>query len=716
MIRRWVCGLGLSLGLAMPAWAQASFEQVRAAHRVSDFTLLAANGEALQTLRLDHQRRALAWVALEEVSPALLQALLLGEDKRFYEHSGVDWSAVARSAWGNLWNTRTSGASTLTMQLAGLIDAGLARPAAGRSLSQKLGQVVLAGQLERSWSKAQILEAYLNSVPLRGEVVGINALAQTLFAKHPSGLNAEEAALAAAMLRAPNAAPALLAQRACGLLQLMGRSADSQCEALKGDTEALLARRPAMLLGEQLAPHFARQFLRADGPALQRSSLEAGLQRYAMSLLKQQLAELSGRNVEDGALLVLDNASGQVLAWVGSSGALSSAAQVDGVLARRQPGSTLKPFIYQLALEKRLITSSSLLDDSPTQISTPAGLYLPQNYDREFKGFVSARSALGNSLNVPAVRLTAMLGAEALFDRFNALGLALPETSGFYGLSLALGSSDVSLLALSNAYRSMANSGQYSPVPLNQRAGSNSSSPTANAAPRRVSTAAASFITADILADNSARARTFGFDSVLASAGFAAVKTGTSKDMRDNWCLGFTSRYTIGVWVGNASGEAMHGVSGVSGAAPVWAKLAGYLHRAQPSRAPQAPIGLVQQRVEFEAEREPARPEWFIRGTEQTRMRATAQQRSNQGLGISNPLNGSIYALDPDIPPAAQKIRFEGQAGRWELNGKFLGRGSHLAWAPQPGRHVLRLLDERGRVLQQLRFEVRGASFKAAGL
>ncbi|MCV2367632.1 penicillin-binding protein 1C [Roseateles oligotrophus] len=707
MIGRWfgllALWVGLGLGLTGPALAQPSFEQLRSAHRVSDFTLLAASGEALQTLRLDHQRRALDWVGLDELSPALLQALLLGEDKRFYEHSGVDWSAVARSAWGNLWNTRTSGASTLTMQLAGLIDAGLARPASGRSLPQKLGQVWLAGRLERQWSKAQIVEAYLNSVPFRGELVGINALAQTLFGKYPVGLSPEEAALAAAMLRAPNASPALLAQRACGLLRLMGRAQAQGCAALKGDTEALLARRPAKPLGEQLAPHFARQVLRADGPARQRSSLDARLQRYAMTLLKQQLAELSGRNVEDGAVLVLDNASGQVLAWVGSSGELSSAAQVDGVLARRQPGSTLKPFIYQLALEKRLITPASLLDDSPAQISTPAGLYLPQNYDHEFKGYVSARSALGNSLNVPAVRLTAMLGAESLFERFNALGLALPETSGFYGLSLALGSSDVSLLALSNAYRSMANGGQFTPLRLSERGAS---------APRRVSTAAASFITADMLADNNARARTFGFDSVLATAGFAAVKTGTSKDMRDNWCLGFTQHYTIGVWVGNASGEAMHGVSGVSGAAPIWAKLAHYLHQGQASRPPRPPPGVLQRQLVFEAEREPARPEWFIKGTEQTQIRATALMRSNGGSGISNPLGGSIYALDPDIPPQAQMIRFEGQAGQWELDGRVLGTGSHWSWAPWPGQHQLRLLGAQGQVLQQLRFEVRGAALK----
>ena len=697
--------LALALALAGPAaQAQPSFAAVRAAHKVSDFSVLDRHGEPLQTLRLDAQRRALDWLPLEQLSPALLQAVLLGEDRRFYEHSGVDWGAVARSAWANLWNTRTRGASTVTMQLAGLLDAGLARPAGGRSAAQKLGQVWLAGQLERRWSKAQILEAYLNSVPFRGEQVGINALSQTLFGKHPAGLNAPEAALAAALLRAPNAPAERVAERACALLKPQGLA----CDALPGLAQAAFARPAAMPLGEQLAPHYARQLLRADGPAHQAGTLDAGLQRYAVGLLKTQLAELAGRNVEDGAVLVLDNASGEVLAWVGSSGPLSAAAQVDGVLARRQPGSTLKPFIYQLALERRLITAASLLDDAPVQISTPGGLYLPRNYDRDFKGFVSARSALGSSLNVPAVRLTAMLGVDALQQRLNELGLQLEQPGGFYGLSLALGSPDISLLALTNAYRSLANGGLLSPVRLR---------PGMPPEPRRrVAPAAASFIVADMLADNNARALSFGLDSPLATSGFAAAKTGTSKDMRDNWCLGFSDRYTVGVWVGNASGEAMHGVSGVSGAAPIWSALLRYLHQGRPARAPAPLAGLLQARVQFAGGSEPERLEWFLPGTEQARLRPS-QQMAAQGrapvLGIRSPVDGSIFALDPDIPPAAQKIRFEGQPGLWVLDGRPLGRGSPWHWSPWPGRHQLELRDARGQVLQSLRFEVRGASVRA---
>lgn len=688
--------------LLMSSWfasaAVPSFAEVRSAHRVSDFTLLDRRGEPLQTLRLDKSRRALPWVPLAEMSPALLQALLLSEDRRFYEHSGVDWGAVAASAWGNLWNQRTRGASTLTMQLAGLIDEDLARPGGGRSVVQKLGQAIVAKQLEARWSKAQILEAYLNSVPFRGELVGVNALSQMLFGKAPSGLDAQEAALAAALLRAPNAKPALVAQRACAVLA----EQRLPCQGAEAQLQAALTRRAGMPLGEQLAPHYARQVLRVDGPGAQRSSLDARLQRLAVATLKRQLGELAGRHVEDGAVLVLDNASGAVLAWVGSSGGeLSSAAQVDGVLARRQPGSTLKPFVYQLALEKRLITAASLLDDSPAQIATGQGLYLPQNYDREFRGWVSARAALGNSLNVPAVRLGAMLGADALFERLNAWGLALPESGGYYGDSLALGSPDVSLAALTNAYRALAQGGLWRPL--------HSAGPA-----RRVAEAASSFIVADMLADNSARALTFGLDSELATRGYAAVKTGTSKDLRDNWCLGFSDRYTVGVWVGNASGAPMHGVSGVSGAAPIWQTMMQALHTGRPARAPAAPAGLLRQSVAFEGVREPARPEWFVRGTEQGLMRASVQLRGPALAGISNPRDGAIIALDPDIPPAAQRLRFEGEAGTWVLDGRTLGRGTRLPWAPWPGRHVLSLLDARGQVLQTVRFEVRGAGIKAA--
>ncbi|KQW35712.1 penicillin-binding protein 1C [Rhizobacter sp. Root404] len=687
------------LGASAAASALPTFEQVRAAHRPSDITLTDRTGVPIQTLRVDKTARRLPWVPLDGMSPALLQAIVLSEDRRFYEHAGVDWSAVAKSAWGNLWNTKTRGASTLTMQLAGLLDDGLARPAGGRSVVQKIDQALTAAQLDARWKKSEILEAYLNSVAFRGEVVGIDALSLTLFGKHPSGLDAHEAAIAAALLRGPNASAETVAQRACGVLQLQSQP----CTGVNALAATALARRGGMPLGEQLAPHFARQAVAAGGAAVQRSTLDAGLQRVAIAALRQQLGELAGRNVEDGAIVVLDNASGEVRAWVGSSGDLSGAAQVDGVLARRQPGSTLKPFVYALAFEQRLITPASLIDDSPAQLETQNGLYLPQNYDHDFKGWVSARTALGASLNVPAVRVGAMLGPDTLVARFNALGFALPKPGGFYGNALALGAADVTLLGLTNAYRALANGGRYAPVALDGHA----------TAPVRVADPAAVFLVTDILADNNARVRTFGLNNLLATRGFAAVKTGTSKDMRDNWCVGFTDRYTVGVWIGNASGAAMHDVSGVSGAAPIWHALVQRLHADAPSRAPRAPAGVVATRVAFDAQREPAREEFFIAGTEQAVQRAGVQVAQSQRFGIASPRDGSIFALDPDMPPAAQRITFEGAAGVWMLDGKRLGRARRITWAPWPGRHELALLGRDGAVVETVRFEVRGAGVRA---
>ncbi|HTN67474.1 MAG TPA: penicillin-binding protein 1C, partial [Burkholderiaceae bacterium] len=526
-----------------------TFAEVQRASRPSEAMLHDRHGEEIHQLRLNLQERRLPWVRLDDVSPALRTALILSEDQRFYRHSGVDWNAVAAAAWSNLWNTRTRGASTLTMQLAGLLDEDLRRRAAPRSITQKLTQAVVAQQLEHSWRKDQILEAYLNLVGFRGELVGVHALSRVLFHKHPSGLNRREAAIAVALLRAPNAHPAKVAERACTILK--EQQAAAECNGIAGITELTLARLSSRadlggsIPSPQLAPHLAQRLLKAPNQPV-RSTIDAATQRFARDAVRRQLAALVERNIEDSAVLVLDNASGDVLAWVGSSGDFSDARHVDGVLALRQAGSTLKPFLYQLALEQKWLTAASLLDDAPLNLTTAAGLYIPQNYDRRYQGLVSLRTALGSSLNIPAVRVLVTVTPERLFQRLQALGFGLRESGDYYGYSLALGSADVSLLALTNAYRALANQGRASPV--------RTSLGDAVVKPRQVMDPAAAFIISDILADRSARAVTFGLENALAGRVPAAVKTGTSKDMRDNWCIGYSERYTVGVWVGNASG------------------------------------------------------------------------------------------------------------------------------------------------------------------
>ncbi|BCO26550.1 monofunctional biosynthetic peptidoglycan transglycosylase [Rhodoferax lithotrophicus] len=720
-----IAGCALSTGASTP------FDQVRSSHQPSDTLILDRQGVELHRLRTDASVRRGRWVALGDMSAALRMAIVLSEDRRFYEHSGVDWQAVTAAAWANLWNSRTRGASTITMQLAGLLDDDLKHSHGGRSVAQKLGQTFSAQWLERSWRKDQILEAYLNLVPFRGELVGIDALSQTLFGKAPHGLDAREAAVAVALVRAPNAQPNQVAQRACVIQrQLLGKAAE--CEALDLFTSAALQRRD-YAASNGMAPHLAQQLVRAPHGASIRTTLHAPLQRFAVQTLQQQLRELSGRHVEDGALVVLDNASGAVLAWVGSSGELSRAADVDGVTALRQPGSTLKPFLYAQAIAERRLTAASLLDDTGTQIPTASGLYIPQNYDHQFKGWVSVRTALGASLNVPAVRTLVMVSPDAFHKQLQRLGLPFKENGDYYGYSLALGSAEVSLLNLTNAYRALANGGRYGPT----RTLPGPSMPLKSVLDPR-----AAFIVGDILSDRNARARTFGPDSVLATRFWSAVKTGTSKDMRDNWAVGWSQRYTVGVWVGNASGAPMWDVSGTTGAAPIWATVMRYLHTRTPSQSPKPPTGVVQTRVQFDpasdAKRtlplEAARSEWFLAGTQQPlfaiHSEATSafstRARGQNGIKpladgtahITTPAPGTILALDPDIPPSRQRVSFqaEGSANlRWVLDGKALAKGHSASWLPWPGRHRVQITNARGQVLDEIRLEVRGAGVRSAG-
>jgi penicillin-binding protein 1C len=702
--------LAALLCAAAPAQALPTFDEVRREHQPSDTLVLDRHGEVLHRLRSDAVVRRGPWVTVAEVSPALRTAIVLSEDRRFWDHGGVDWRSASAAAWATLWNQRTRGASTITMQLAGLVDGDWRQRPGGRSVTQKLGQTVAAKVLESRWRKDQILEAYLNLVPFRGETVGIEALSRNLFGKAPHGLDAQEAAITAALVRAPNAPPRLVAHRACGVLRDMEGRAD--CDALEFAVQAALSR-PAWASSEGLAPHLARTLVQqAPGQARIVTTLRADVQRLAVASLRQHLRELSGRYVEDGAVVVLDNTSGEVLAWVGSSGDLSRAAEVDGVTAPRQAGSTLKPFLYAQAIAQKRLTAASLVDDSPAHIPTAAGLYIPQNYDHHFKGWVSVRTALGASLNVPAVRTLVMVTPEAFHRQLRAAGLPLREGGDYYGYSLALGSAEVRLLDLANAYRTLANQGRF--------AQPRSTPAAAPSPPVQAVDPAAAFIVADILSDPNARARTFGTDSLLATRFWTAVKTGTSKDMRDNWAVGFSQRYTVGVWVGNASGAAMHAVSGTSGAAPVWAAVMRHLHARESSRPPVPPRGTVRQHVRFGQRLEAERPEWFLQGTAQSLI-ALEEPAAAPGAAaprIVAPADGTIVALDPDIPPQRQRLalRADGGSGlRWRIDGREFARGAHALWLPWPGRHVVQLMDAQGKLLDEVRLEVRGAGVRPAG-
>jgi penicillin-binding protein 1C len=694
-------GLGIRAGLAL-RWDEApSFHSVLESHRSSDVLILDRFGRPLHQVRVDTRGRRLDWVPLRQVSPALLSSVLAAEDKRFYQHGGVDWRAAANSIMQSLAGNAPRGASTITMQVAALLDDSLRRNSGRRQVWEKLRQMNAARTLERLWSKEQILEAYLNLATFRSELQGISSASRAIFGKDPHGLDPIESAFLAVLLRAPNAVAERAAARATQLAGSLGVRV-SPAE-MTGRAARILSGPYHPPLSADFAPHAARLLVQArneggrDRPIV--SSLDRDLQHFAAQTLKEQLTQLRSANVGDAALLVLDNISGEVLAYLGNGGGLSTAAYVDGVRALRQAGSSLKPFLYAHTFQERLLTPASLLDDSPLDVPDTGGLYRPRNYDNSFSGLVTVRTALASSLNIPAVRTINIAGVEAFVNSLGKLGFGGLREPEFYGPSLALGAVDICLWDLTNAYRALANGGIWSPLRLVPSPDSPEG--------RRVLSAGAVFLVSDILADRESRSRTFHLESPLGTRYWSAVKTGTSKDMRDNWCVGYSDRYTVGVWVGNFSGEPMWNVSGISGAAPIWVEMMNYLHREATSRPPAPPEDVTAAQVTL-AETGDSRREWFIAGTETSFVLPTELRQR-----ITYPAADTIMALDPDIPEEQQRVFFESLSPdpnhHWRLDGELLGdSASSTLWRPSPGSHLLELVDVGGRVLDSLRFQVRG--------
>ncbi|MGL4314635.1 MAG: penicillin-binding protein 1C [Sphingomonas sp.] len=674
----------------MPGYAEA-----RHAFQPSEAWLYDRNGRLIDTVRVNFHARRLAWVPLDQVAPVVPNAIIAAEDKRFRWHGGVDWLGLAGAARDRLRGRRARGASTLSMQLAGYLAPDLARPGT-RTIWDKFRQMRAAWAIERGWSKDQILEAYLNLAGYRGEEQGIGAAALGLFGKTPDALSADDALLLAALLPDPNAKPDQLARRACRL----AKAAD--CARFNAPAFAMVGPARSLALDPGLAPHLAQRLLTQPGMRVT-TTLDADVQRIATIALSRQLGGLGPSRARDGAVVVVDNASGDVLAYVGGVRGASTAPDVDGASAYRQAGSTLKPFLYAQAIEKGYVTPASILDDSPVQLDTASGLYVPQNYDKGFKGPVSVRSALGGSLNVPAVRTLLLVGVQSFRDRLWDSGYrGLVEDGDYYGYSLALGSADVTLMEQVAAYRSLALGGRWAPLRLTSR---DPSDP-----PRAITTPAAAWLVADMIADPNARVATFGLDNALRLPFWAAVKTGTSKAMRDNWCIGFTPRYTVGVWVGNLEGDPMRAVSGTSGAAPVWRDVMLALGARGAAAPMPMPAGIETRRIAFANAIEQPRTEYFLRGTGQAQVAfAPAEARRPH---ITSPVSGSVYAIDPDIPIKNQAMAIETSGDvathRLRLDRRDLGAAdTHPMMMTGPGRHQLQLVDVAGKVVDQVVFTMR---------
>lgn len=685
---------------------QPTLRQVQKKFRSSDRVVIDRNGQVIDEVRVEKSVRRLSWVQTEDLPPGFVDALLAAEDSRFFWHPGFDPIAFLGAAVDNVTAPRWRGGSTITMQLAQMLGSKKVRPALWRKVRQ-LGKAVA---LELAWSKSEILEAYVNLVFYRGELQGLAAASYGLFDKAPSNLTRPEAAVIAALIRSPNAGVDKVRTRACRLLADMGHP--EECLFLTAEHLDYIERGYKIAPYMKLAPHVGRRLVSAGVEAesgLLRSTLDRSVQWAALHSLQKQIEALQSQNMNDGAVVVIENATGNVLAYVGNVGAYSAAPQVDAAVAGRQAGSTLKPFIYAKAIDERILTAASVLDDSPLTVSVATGLYKPNNFDRAFRDLVTVRNALASSLNIPAVKALELIGVDNFVQTMTDFGFNGLQRADFYGPSLALGSADVKLLDLTNAYRTLANKGIWSPVRFSPDQASTQ-------AAKRVISEQAAFVVSDILADRQARASSFGLENTLSTKYWSAVKTGTSKDMRDNWCVGFSEKYTVGVWAGNFSGEAMWNVSGIQGAAPVWQEVMNYLHARESSLPPRPPEGLTATPVEFSHSRE-KRQEWFLAGTEPANHEIEAQPELRSR--ISYPVEGAIIAIDPDIPEDNHRVLFQIVAPKPDqnvyLNGRRLGRARFLLpWEPVSGRFKLELRDSKGQVVDKVHFEVRGRRFALA--
>jgi len=650
---------------------------------------------------LSQDQEHTAIVPLEQVSPHFLQAILAAEDRRFYRHGAVDLRAVVRAGYQSLKARRiVSGASTVTMQLARMVEPS------PRNWSGKVQQVWNAWRIAAGMSKTEVLAAYVNRLPMGGNLYGVEAAARVYFGVPAADLTVSQASLLAALPNAPSALnpytrwDALKQRQRYVLDRMVAAGVLSKSQGDRAYAQPVTLQLPGQSF--LAAPHFLfwlAEHLPPNYPTQVQTSLDLALQKFVEAQVQQAVWGLTDHQVRQAAALVVDNATGEVLAYVGSPNYHDTQQEGhnDGVQALRQAGSTLKPFLYQLALEQGVIQPNSILADVPTHYPLPgAQLYSPMDYSETFLGPVRVRAALGNSLNVPAVRLLEQVGVPDFLERLHQLGFThLDQSPDHYGLGLALGSGEVSLWELARAYLILAHQGDFDTVltPLKTHLPTHPST--------HPPTPTWSLIT-DMLTDPHARAAAFGVDSVLNLPFPAAVKTGTSSDYRDTWTVGFTTDYTVATWVGNFDGSPMHNISGVTGAAPLWHRIMVHLHEGQEPGQFGEPVGTVKRPICALTGHKPTEDcgavvqEYFFLDDLMAYERSDgdgatlplSSQFSDAGLRITSPKEGSRFLFYPSSGQDEQRLKFEVASTtplsdiEWQLNGEPLATSSNPQFWP----------------------------------
>ena len=678
---------------------------------------------------------------LPEMGPWLPEATVALEDHRFYAHSGIDAYAIAAAAWSDIKARRLRrGGSTITQQL---IKQELGTR--GRQWRRKWREAILALKLERSWSKADILQGYLNRLDYGNRRFGAEAAALAYFGKRCAALTLAEAIYLAGLPQAPSRYnPWRNPQNAERKYRRSIHRLTKVGYLTAAQSKALLAAppRPGKFITAQRAPHFLDALQRSQSEPLRGSvltSLDPAIQARAEDLLEWQLSSLDRPDVRNGAIVVLENATGRVLALSArATDAAEDTRAINAALTPRHAGSTLKPFVYQQALEERRYTAASVLTDTARAVADIYPHYDPKNFNQRYYGPVRLREALGNSLNVPAIIVSHRLGPRRAFDRLKDWGL--PEHDPFEddGAGFVLGNRRVTLIDLTFAYSTLARGGLSSEGPIFRE----NTSPALN----RMTDADACRLIEDILSDNGSRIQSFGPHSRLRfpAGQRTAVKTGTSSNFRDAWVVGYNATHAVGVWVGNLDGRSMKGALAVDTAGPIWRQMMDWLVAERQSRGLEP---LEQRRgivgVEIDAltgwlptpGTRRTITEWFLPGTQprQTGERwyrgdsivlpnayASWCQSLHNHLGavtsatasetrawvVTSPRDDARYLLDPAIPREQQVLAFatdHPQPKRllWYLNGERLSSAWPLRWPLAEGSWLLRSHDpETGRDVQ----------------
>lgn len=692
-------------------------------------TVLGRNGEPLARTygnRLNRQDL----VSLDDVPGMLQRSIVFSEDRRFFEHAGVDWRARAAALVQNVRAMRSvRGASTISEQVVRMLNP---RP---RTLWSRWIEGIDAYRLERRFNKRDILSFYLNQVPYSANRRGVRQAAREYFGRSLDNLSLKEMLALAVLPRSPSRwdprNDRLALERAIARLssRMVSDGLLSAADAAEIDRDDLVVRSARKTVE---ASHFVRHLRtvhRTGGDPVVRSTVDPSLQQSLQRLLDNRLRMLLDRNVRDGALIVIDHRTDEVLAWVNGDGRpeVSREDEIDAVLTPRQPGSTLKPFLYALALE-RGYTSSSLVDDSPLLIPVGFGAHRFTNFSGRFYGPLRIREVLGNSLNLPAVRMAAELGVGAFLDHLRTLGMAsLGADAEHYGQGLALGTGEVSLFELTRAYAVLARSGDLRDLRLTVDDPRSSG--------RRIYSHESAAVITKILADPAARAREFGASGILTFPVETAVKTGTSSDYRDAWAMGYSDRYVVGVWFGNLDRSPMAELTGAAGPALILRSAFNELRRRDGASAPiRMDAKLVKRRIcritgLLAGERCEGVDEWFATGKEphepcpgDDALRGNVPivgDRTRTGVDqprIARPTQGLLVARDPRIPDDLEALPFELQENAavrvtWVVDGRPVGesdaRSGKFLWQIRPGDHTVQAVRADGATSEPVTFTVR---------